>query len=215
MFVKSLSVVSFYSSLLIFHILFAISSFWILVHFAKGCLVWWCSLFIRPTTMIGSTKLLSSIIFSMRMVSFFLLQTPSSIAPPGKVGFYLYYFEASMWVPPSTFFGSVIPACKIHTCQLKPNWISKITCFELLCHAPLVVSTVVLFQYFFCICSNGAWYYFQSRGHSFIEGLPDSIKNWNFGRTNLSGWTLHASVIETKLIFPRRLMTKTPLELVI
>lgn len=43
--------------------------------------------------------------------------------PQGKVGFYLYYFEAGLQVPLSTFFGSVIEAYKIHTCQRIPNFI--------------------------------------------------------------------------------------------
>lgn len=40
------------------------------------------------------------------------------------------------------------------------------------------VLTIDLFQYFFRICSSGAWFYIRSRGQSFIEGLLESIKRW-------------------------------------
>lgn len=82
--------------------------------------------------------------------------------PTGKKWFYLYYFEVGIRVLPSPFFDQVIGDYRIHTCQLKPDSISKIICFELPCHASLVVPTVDLFQYFFYICSSGVWFYFHS-----------------------------------------------------
>lgn len=92
--------------------------------------------------------------------------------PSGKIDFYLYYFEVGLRVPPSTFFGQIIETYKIHTSQLKPKSISKIICFDLLCHTSLVVPMIDLFEYFFRICSSGDWFYFHSRGQSFIEGFP-------------------------------------------
>ncbi|CAI9273758.1 unnamed protein product [Lactuca saligna] len=56
------------------------------------------------------------------------LPTPNAFIdrpPLCNVGFYLYYFVASLRVPPSIF-GSIIEAYKSHTCQLKPNSISKL-----------------------------------------------------------------------------------------
>lgn len=78
--------------------------------------------------------------------------------PSSIVGFYLYYFEVGLRVPPCSFFGSIIESYRVHTCQLKTNSILKVVCFELLFHASLVVPTIDLFHYFFRICSNDAWY---------------------------------------------------------
>lgn len=71
--------------------------------------------------------------------------------PTGMIGFYPYYFEVGLRVPPSPFSRSIVEANQIHTCHSKPNSISKIICFELLCHVALFVHTFDLFQYFFHI----------------------------------------------------------------
>lgn len=68
---------------------------------------------------------------------------------PGKVGFYLYYFEVGLHVPTLAFFGLVIEMYKIHTCQLKPNSISKIVYFEFLSHASLVFPILCCSSTFF------------------------------------------------------------------
>lgn len=36
--------------------------------------------------------------------------------PLGKIFFYLYYFEAGLFVPPLSFFGQIMVAYKIHIC---------------------------------------------------------------------------------------------------
>lgn len=69
--------------------------------------------------------------------------------PSGMIGFYIYYFKVALHVPASPFFGFIVEAYKIHTFELKPNSISKIVCFEILCYVILVVPTVALFQYLF------------------------------------------------------------------
>lgn len=91
----------------------------------------------------------------------------------GEVGFYLYYLEAGLHVPPSSFFDSIIEAYKIRTFQLKPNLILNVICFELLCHATVVVPTVVLFQYFFLCVVMGPGIVL-----GLGDGVSDSIKNW-------------------------------------
>lgn len=113
--------------------------------------------------------------------------------PLSKVGFYLYYFEVGLHVPPSSCFGCIVESYKIHTFQLKPNSISKVVCFELLCHASFFVPTMDLFQYFFCICCNGTWYYFSSRGEVSLRVSPSIPK---IGRMNLfAGMPLASPII--------------------
>lgn len=86
-----------------------------------------------------------------------------SLPPSGKIGFYICYFEAGLRAPPSSFFGQVIKTYKIRTCQLKPNFFSKLICFELSCQTSLVVLMVDLFRHFFRIYDCGAWFYFRPK----------------------------------------------------
>lgn len=79
--------------------------------------------------------------------------------PPGKIGFYVYLFRGGLCVTP-LFFGGVIIEYDTRMCQLKPNSISKIIFFDLLCHLTLVDSTLGLFLYYFCIYNSDAWFYF-------------------------------------------------------
>lgn len=84
--------------------------------------------------------------------------------PLGKVGFYLYKFDVGLRMHPSPFFGSIIEAYKIHTCQLKPNSNSKVICFELLCHA----SWLYLLLFY-----SSDFFVFVVMGHGIIIGLGD------------------------------------------
>ena len=69
----------------------------------------------------------------------------------------------------SSFIGEVIEAYFTYICQLKPNSISNLICFELLRNVALVVPTIDLFPYFFCICRSGGSYYFDLVENSSYE----------------------------------------------
>lgn len=124
---------------------------------------------------------------------------------PGKIVFYLYYFEEDLRVPTSIFFGQVIDAYKIHTCQLKPNSISKIICFVFLCHASLVIPMVDFFNPYFLYVVLVLGYICFHLGRSLIEVLPNQSK---YGSMSLSGWMLHNLVIQTFFIILALLRTK-------
>ena len=98
--------------------------------------------------------------------------------PPGKIAFYTAFFETGLRFPPTAFFGEVITHYKTHIAQLKPNAVSKLVCFELLCHGASVLPSVLLFRRFFHIHRSGGWYTFRSRGKKLFKEFPDSDRRW-------------------------------------
>ena len=89
----------------------------------------------------------------------------------GNIGFYTEYFPVVLHFPPTTFFGQVISHYKTHLAQFKPNAISKLVCFELLCHGSNVDPTVDVFRLFFRYSSSRWLVYFSCPWEKVVEGI--------------------------------------------
>lgn len=114
----------------------------------EKCIALWFLPLHRPSLTNYWTRFILNTILLRRMaLSFLVLLRSLTVICPVRYAS-ISIISKLVWpgVPPTPLFGQIIEAYKIYTCQLKPKSISKIVCFELMCHASLVFSRSTCFN---------------------------------------------------------------------